>query len=122
MNAVVMLALVLFMCIGPGTVQGLPSGAPSSACSSLTPNPDSHLAEPMDEDSLPYVLNISSLYLGDGDYGYEPGEDYSCKLYNHHSSLALWIMVNKYSTEIVHPYGEMANRVLSRNFNLGEKC
>lgn len=84
MNAVVVLVFVLFWAVGPDPVWGLPSGAPSSACSSLAPNPDRHLAQPMDEDTLPHVLNISNLSLDDGDgdeYGYKPGEVYFCRLY-----------------------------------------
>ena len=58
--------------------EGLPSGAPASACSTLTPNPISHAADPQ-IGSVPYEVDLSELSDG-GSFSYAPGMTYTCTL------------------------------------------
>ena len=67
--------VILLLLFGEST-QAYQTGAPSTACSTLTPN---HGAPPQSSTS-PYSLDLSSFLLGsDGNYYYEPGNTYQCK-------------------------------------------
>ena len=54
-------------------VMGFSSGAPSGACTTISPDPARHGAPPQTVD-FPYYVNISSL-----DNGYVPGQSYPSK-------------------------------------------
>ena len=53
------------------TIVGLPQGAPTAACVTITP---SHAPNSPQSDEVPYTVDIES--LADG---YEPGQSYSSK-------------------------------------------
>ena len=55
---------------------GLPSGAPASACGTLTPNAFFH-GGPQDT-PVPYEVDISALSDGSGGFEYVPGQQYQC--------------------------------------------
>ena len=67
---------ILYVMLFETSVYSLPSGAPSQACSSLTPNHGgSSQSSP-----LPYTLNMSTFnFYNDGNSYYEPGNTYQCK-------------------------------------------
>ena len=69
------LAVLLLWLFG-GWAQAYPTGAPSEACTSLTPD---HGGTPQSTSPL-YTLDLSIFDLyNDGYYYYEPGETYQCK-------------------------------------------
>ena len=71
-----MISILLLLLMFGGSVNSYPSGAPSQACSSLTPN---HGGSPQSS-PLPYTLDLSGFDLyGDGNFYYEPGNIYQCK-------------------------------------------
>ena len=53
------MTLLLISIIAP--TLSFPSGAPETACQTLTPNTTSHGAQPQ-ATNIPYVLNLSALY------------------------------------------------------------
>ena len=73
----ILVAVLLCIAIRVNVVESLSGGAPAEACETLSPDPDSHMAQPQTT-PVPYVVNISSLYDG-GRYVYDPGETYTCK-------------------------------------------
>ena len=69
------LEIFLLLLFG-GSAHALPSGAPSTACSSLIP---SHGGSPQSSSS-PYTIDMSIFNLySDGNYYYQPGQEYQCK-------------------------------------------
>ena len=67
------LAVVLLLGVPVTVVMGLSSGAPMSSCTSISPDPGGHGADPQTV-GFPYYVNISSL-----DNGYVPGQSYPSK-------------------------------------------
>ena len=66
---------MLLVLVFAGLVCTYPSGAPSEACSSLTPG---HGGSPQSSPS-PYTLDLSIFDLyNDGNSYYEPGNTYQC--------------------------------------------
>ena len=68
------LAVLLLLLFG-GSADAYSSGAPSTACSSLTPG---HGGSPQSSSS-PYTLDLSIFDFNDSNYYYEPGQTYQCK-------------------------------------------
>jgi len=64
---------VLLLGVPVTVVMGLSSGAPDAACSTISPSPSGHGANPS-TDPFPYNVNLSSL-----DNGYVPGQSYASK-------------------------------------------
>ena len=63
--------VVLLLGVIVTAVVGFPSGAPSSACSTISPN---HAGTTPQTSAVPYTVNISSLTNG-----YVPGQSYTSK-------------------------------------------
>ncbi len=59
-------------------VDCLSSGAPPGACSSLSPDPTRHGAQP-NNNSVPYTIDLSAFDVGGGSLRYEPGNTYQSK-------------------------------------------
>jgi len=64
---------VLLLGVPVTVVMGFSSGAPSGACSTISPDPSQHGANPS-TDPFPYNFNFSSLANG-----YVPGQSYASK-------------------------------------------
>ena len=64
---------MLLLGIPVTVVMGLSSGAPESACSTISPDPNRHNADPQTSE-FPYYVNMSSLANG-----YVPGRSYPSK-------------------------------------------
>ena len=62
------LTVVLLLGVSVTAVVGYPSGAPTQACTTITPDHNVSTAT----GSVPYIVNISSL-----DNGYVPGQNYT---------------------------------------------
>ena len=58
--------------------EGLSTGAPSPACSTLAPLQSMHLNAPPQTSDVPYEVDLSDLDDGTGNYTYIPGATYSC--------------------------------------------
>ena len=71
--------LVLLVCVVPWGCS-LPSGAPSEACGTLSPDPSAHDAEPQTTPA-PYEIGLESLEDENGGHSYVPGETYTCMLH-----------------------------------------
>ena len=72
------LALCLILAIVSAEWYGVESfsgGAPSAACSTISPDPAEHRAQPQSS-PVPYNIDISQLSDAGG---YTPGQTYSCK-------------------------------------------
>ena len=67
------LTVVLLLGVPVTVVTGFPSGAPLAACSTISPDPSAHGANPQTS-AVPYTVNISSLANG-----YVPGQSYASK-------------------------------------------
>ena len=67
------LTVVLLLGVPVTEVMGFSSGAPSGACSTISPDPTRHGANPQTS-AVPYTVNISSLANG-----YVPGQSYTSK-------------------------------------------
>ena len=65
------LTIVLLLGVAVTAVVGFPSGAPASACSTISPN---HMNTSPQTSAVPYTVNISSLTNG-----YVPGQSYTSK-------------------------------------------
>ena len=75
--AVLEFALILLYAAG---VRCFPGGAPSDACTTLSPNPTFHGADPQPASTIPYMLDgFDEFEQDDGTFGYEPGRTYRCK-------------------------------------------
>ena len=55
------LALAVLLISAATPVHPFSSGAPAAACTTLSPNPTQHGAQPQATD-IPYMLNLSSFY------------------------------------------------------------
>ncbi len=75
------LALLSFLVAGNlrNVADGFSSGAPSQACSTLTPDPGGHQAAPQ-AGVPPYEVDLSALDDGNSGFEYEPGATYTCML------------------------------------------
>ncbi len=110
MEFIVIFSLSLLIVSGPGLVSGLPNGAPVSACSTLLPDPSSHVADPQTS-ATPYTLDLSNLTVeASSEYKYIPGYTYTCKYTNFSpkfSSLTNLIVATSYCCNIekksLHP-------------------
>ena len=60
-----------------GVAVGFPSGPPTSACSTISPDPASHGAQPQAGNGAYWILTNLSLYTPIGAYSYTAGETYS---------------------------------------------
>ena len=60
-------------------VEGFPGGAPSDACSTLSPSSPDHGAEPQTTPP-PYQVDLRRLPDADGNYSYLPGTTYIIRL------------------------------------------
>ena len=63
-------------------VESFSTGAPSSACENLTPNPTNHLAQPQ-QSAVPYGIDLAPLAAG-----YTPGQAYTRKRCAHYMYIA----------------------------------
>ena len=63
------LTIVLLLGVSVSAVVGLSGGAPTQACTTITPN---HSGGSTATGPVPYIVNISSL-----DNGYVPGQSYT---------------------------------------------
>ena len=76
------LTLLLLLSIAATPTYSFSSGAPQSACSSLTPDATRHGANPQVTD-IPYLLNLSALFDQSlGRLAYTPNMTYNSKI-NH---------------------------------------
>lgn len=57
-------------------VQGFSLGAPTGACTNLSPSPFAHGASPQ-ETTVPYEVDLSFLIDSTGALSYAPGENYT---------------------------------------------
>ena len=77
MECYLRLSLLLIFIIPPSL--SFPSGAPETACQTLTPDTTSHGAQPQ-ATNIPYVLNLSAFYDQATDLMvYTPGRVYNSK-------------------------------------------
>ena len=77
MNAVID---VLFLCLAMVAYHCLPvhafsGGAPFGACSTLSPDPVQHLANPQSS-PVPYTIDLAVFDDGNGSFTYQPGMPY----------------------------------------------
>ena len=79
MKSLLLVAAVLAV-LYAGGVESLPTGAPTGACTTLTPllNPRGH-ADPPQTTTVPYWIDLSR-FNNSGKWEYTPGETYTCKL------------------------------------------
>ena len=66
----------LLLLINLDWCRGFPFGAPPAACSSLSPNPFAHEAQPQTS-QVPYEIDLSAFDDGTGSLSYTPGETVS---------------------------------------------
>ena len=77
------LLLALFGVLQRSDVEAFPTGPPSEACPTISPDPDFHLAQPQTS-PVPYELDLSALLDDDGGLSYIPGDSYPSKsIYNY---------------------------------------
>lgn len=79
----ILLAVVAISALLQQQVSALSSGAPSTACNTLSPDPGAHGAQPRTSD-VPYGIDLSQ-FCSNGTYSYYPGQTYTRK----HSSQCL---------------------------------
>ena len=66
-------------------VSCLSSGAPAAACSTLSPNPTQHGAQPQIS-TVPYIVDLVPFCdSATNTYMYYPGQNYTCKFNNNNS-------------------------------------
>ena len=76
------LTLLLISIAQVDHTEGFSSGAPSTACSTLLPDPGSHSSGPQPDITNPYVVDLTALDdgTGQGTYSYVPGQTYQSML------------------------------------------
>ena len=89
MNTVVtVLSLCLAVVACPLPVHAFSSGAPSGACSTLSPDPSRHLGQPQSS-PVPYNIDLAVFDDGNGSFSYQPGMSYQRERYKRFCNLAL---------------------------------
>ena len=77
MEKYILIAVLLGLAI---KVESRSTGAPAGACTTLSPEPTAHNAEPQSS-TVPYEVDLSAFYYSGG-YYYYPGQTYLCKSCN----------------------------------------
>ena len=68
------LLAVLLLSVVVGGTNALRTGAPSSACDTLTPQHTTPQTS-----AVPYVINMDQFSDGNGGFRYTPGQTYTCE-------------------------------------------
>ena len=71
--------LFLAMVACPSPVRAFSNGAPPGACSTLSPDPSQHGANPQSS-PVPYTIDLAVFDDGNGSFSYQPGMSYQREL------------------------------------------